>query len=170
MLATAFYSICQFNESVSARLIEVRLQNINMGEVEEEMLSLKLLVDTMANKVLFAEAGKDFVDFLFHILSLKSGTIIKLVGAKDMVGCLGDLHKSIKALNTHYMQSNVTKELVLQPKAPVPLPALLKDSWDSSDTGARKVYTSSSSYHSPCFYSDASGGRCPSCGASMTTY
>uniref|UniRef100_A0A7C8ZIZ1 Uncharacterized protein n=1 Tax=Opuntia streptacantha TaxID=393608 RepID=A0A7C8ZIZ1_OPUST len=67
------------------------------------------------------------------------------------------------------MQSNVTKELVLQPTAPVPLPALLKDSWDSSDTGARKVYTCSSSYHSSCYYSDASGSRCPSCGASMTT-
>ncbi|KAF2294559.1 hypothetical protein GH714_012589 [Hevea brasiliensis] len=33
-------------------------------------LSLKLLVDKKASKVLFAEAGKDFVDFLFNLLSL----------------------------------------------------------------------------------------------------
>ena len=154
--------------SVSARLIEVRHQNISMGEVKEK-LSLKLLVDTRANKVLFAEAGKDFVDLLFHILSLPIGTIVKLVGVNDMVGCLGDLYKSIEALNTHYMQSNVTKDLVLQPTA-VPLPALLKDSWNSTDTSARKVYTcSSSTYHSPRYHSDKSGGRCPGCGASMTT-
>ncbi|THG00362.1 hypothetical protein TEA_000552 [Camellia sinensis var. sinensis] len=37
-------------------------------------VSLKLLIDTKAHKVLFAEAGKDFVDFLFNILSLPVGT------------------------------------------------------------------------------------------------
>ncbi|KAJ6987037.1 hypothetical protein NC653_020303 [Populus alba x Populus x berolinensis] len=33
-------------------------------------MSLKLLVDTNRNQVVFAEAGKDFVDFLLHLLSL----------------------------------------------------------------------------------------------------
>nr|TKS17707.1 hypothetical protein D5086_0000010780 [Populus alba] len=33
-------------------------------------MSLKLLIDTNRNQVVFAEAGKDFVDFLLHLLSL----------------------------------------------------------------------------------------------------
>ncbi|OMP02666.1 hypothetical protein COLO4_10947 [Corchorus olitorius] len=33
-------------------------------------VSLKLLVDVRGQRVLFAEGGKDFVDFLFNILSL----------------------------------------------------------------------------------------------------
>ncbi|CAN0897991.1 hypothetical protein LINGRAHAP2_LOCUS19446 [Linum grandiflorum] len=37
-------------------------------------VSLKLLIDKKTNKVLFAEAGKDFVDFLFTILSFPLGT------------------------------------------------------------------------------------------------
>lgn len=149
-----------------------------MGE-KAEKLSLKLLVDTRANKLLFAEAGKDFVDFLFHILSLPIGTIIRLVRIKGMAGCLGDLYKSIEALNTDHMQPNVTKDLVLQPAA-VHLPALLlKDSSDTN-TSARKMYTCSSSSQSfgfasnisgsgcPRYWSDISGSGCPSCGRSMT--
>ncbi|MBA0813752.1 hypothetical protein Gohar_027576 [Gossypium harknessii] len=37
-------------------------------------VSLKLLVDSMSQRVLFAEAGKDFVDFVFNILSFPVGT------------------------------------------------------------------------------------------------
>ncbi|PPD71331.1 hypothetical protein GOBAR_DD31799 [Gossypium barbadense] len=33
-------------------------------------VSLKLLIDTKGKRVLYAEAGKDFVDFLFNILLL----------------------------------------------------------------------------------------------------
>lgn len=37
-----------------------------MGEAKSGKISLKLLVDRNENKVIFGEAGKDFVDFLFH--------------------------------------------------------------------------------------------------------
>ncbi|MBA0749997.1 hypothetical protein Gogos_003866 [Gossypium gossypioides] len=42
-------------------------------------VSLKLLVDSMSQRVLFAEAGKDFVDFVFNILSFPVGTVIWLL-------------------------------------------------------------------------------------------
>ncbi|KAJ4955609.1 hypothetical protein NE237_012392 [Protea cynaroides] len=38
-------------------------------------MSLKLMVDKNRNKVLFAKAGKDFVDFLFSLLTLPVGTL-----------------------------------------------------------------------------------------------
>ncbi|KAK1627405.1 hypothetical protein QYE76_001720 [Lolium multiflorum] len=51
-------------------------------------LSMKLLVDTSARRVLFAEANKDVVDYLFSILALPIGTAIKLLG-KERPGGLG---------------------------------------------------------------------------------
>ncbi|KAK9913405.1 hypothetical protein M0R45_037223 [Rubus argutus] len=42
-------------------------------------VNLKLMID---KKPLFAEAGKDFVDFLFTLLSLPVGTVIRLL-SKD---------------------------------------------------------------------------------------
>ncbi|KAH0706596.1 hypothetical protein KY285_011114 [Solanum tuberosum] len=40
-----------------------------MATTCDTKLSMKLLIDTKTDKVLFAEADKDCVDFLFHILS-----------------------------------------------------------------------------------------------------
>ncbi|KAL4576364.1 hypothetical protein LXL04_012456 [Taraxacum kok-saghyz] len=78
--------------------------------------SLKLLIDTNAKKVLFAEANKEFVDFLFHILSLPMGTVIKLLTKNSMVGSLGKLYDSIENLSDTYMQPNQSKSSVLNPK------------------------------------------------------
>lgn len=46
-------------------------------------VSLKLLVESMSQRVLFAEAGKDFVDFLYNILSFPVGTVIWLLRKQD---------------------------------------------------------------------------------------
>ncbi|CAN1131035.1 hypothetical protein LINPERHAP2_LOCUS6164 [Linum perenne] len=59
-------------------------------------VTLKLLIDKKSNRVLFAEAGKEFVDFLFSILSLPLGTVIRLLSKDKMVGCLGNLYQSIE--------------------------------------------------------------------------
>ncbi|KAK8671686.1 hypothetical protein V6N13_038273 [Hibiscus sabdariffa] len=79
-------------------------------------LSLKLLVDIKSNKVLFAEAGKDFIDFLFNLLFLPVGTVIKLLKTNSMVGSLGSLYKSIESLSETYMQPN-QKDSLLNPRA-----------------------------------------------------
>ncbi|KAG6415134.1 hypothetical protein SASPL_122536 [Salvia splendens] len=49
--------------------------------MSDSKVSMKLLIDTQGKRVLFAEAGKDCVDFLFHILSLPVATIIGMVGS-----------------------------------------------------------------------------------------
>uniref|UniRef100_A0A803M3M2 DUF674 family protein n=1 Tax=Chenopodium quinoa TaxID=63459 RepID=A0A803M3M2_CHEQI len=110
-------------------------------------VSLKLLIDTKANKVLFAEVGKEFVDFLFHIMSLPVGTIIKLLNVDSMVGSLGALFKSIESLSTDYFQPNLNKDSVLKPTAPVTVPLLALN-------GAPSLVTDKQLYH--C----ASGYRC----------
>ncbi|CAI8601591.1 unnamed protein product [Vicia faba] len=80
-------------------------------------VSLKLLIDTKNEKVLFAEASKSVIDFLFNLLCLPIGTVVKLLSANNMVGSLGNLYESVENLNQNYMQPNQTKDVLLNPKA-----------------------------------------------------
>ncbi|XVE99461.1 hypothetical protein REPUB_Repub03eG0199800 [Reevesia pubescens] len=78
-------------------------------------VSLKLLVDSTSQRVLFAEAGKDFVDFLFNILSLPVGTVIGLLTKQDMAGSLGNLYDCLENLSETYMQPSAKKDTLLKP-------------------------------------------------------
>ncbi|XP_056690423.1 uncharacterized protein [Spinacia oleracea] len=111
---------------------------------ESKVISLKLLIDTKANKVLFAEAGKEFVDFLFHIMSLPIGTVINLLNVNSMVGSLGALYKSIDSLSSDYFQPNLSKETVLKPRAPVNVPLLSLN--DAAPTDKKVLYRCNSSH------------------------
>ncbi|KAM3232529.1 hypothetical protein P3L10_017888 [Capsicum annuum] len=70
----------------------------------DSKLTLKLLIDTKARRVLFAEAENDCVDFLFNILSVRVGTVIGLLKEKGMSGCLRNIYESIEDLNDTYIQ------------------------------------------------------------------
>ncbi|XP_031372614.1 uncharacterized protein LOC116187809 [Punica granatum] len=70
-------------------------------------VNLKLLIDQENNRVLFAETGKEFVDFIFRILALPAGTITQLINGKEMVGSIGNLYSSIENLNDTYMKSGL---------------------------------------------------------------
>ncbi|KAK9059760.1 hypothetical protein SSX86_020464 [Deinandra increscens subsp. villosa] len=83
-------------------------------------VTLKLLVDKKRQRVLFAEAGKDFVDFLFSLLALPVGTVIRLLGNKNMEGGLAKLYKSVSDLNDDYIQSDQNKDVLLKPKSSLP--------------------------------------------------
>ncbi|KAK2987789.1 hypothetical protein RJ640_030679 [Escallonia rubra] len=83
-------------------------------------VSIKLLIDKKSGKVLFGEAGKDFVDFLFHILSLPVDTVVNLLSKGNMVGSLGKLYDSIESLDETYMQVDLDKGGILNPKMPSP--------------------------------------------------
>ncbi|XP_055830497.1 uncharacterized protein LOC129899522 [Solanum dulcamara] len=90
-----------------------------MTTTSDTKLSMKLLIDTKAGKVLFAEAEKDCVDFLFHILSLPVGTVINLLKEKGMNGCLPNLYESVENLKDTYIQPNQCKDILLKPKSSV---------------------------------------------------
>ncbi|XP_074277009.1 uncharacterized protein LOC141600666 [Silene latifolia] len=149
-------------------------------------LNLKLLVDTKNNKVLFAEAGKDFVDFLFHLMSLPVATIVRLVNATDMVGCVGELYTSIESLNSEYLLSNMTKHSVLNPRIGLAVPLLSltgSKPTTSHEPPKKKFYICPSgirssgyhcgnkfnSYYVHEYVSDAQGQKCPSCSCIMNT-
>ncbi|KAE8815180.1 hypothetical protein D1007_07504 [Hordeum vulgare] len=78
-------------------------------------LSMKLLIDTKARRVLFAEASKVVVDFLFSLLALPVGTAVKLLGNDAMVGCVGSLYGSVERLDGTYVQPGASKDALLHP-------------------------------------------------------
>ncbi|KAL9679792.1 hypothetical protein QQ045_017661 [Rhodiola kirilowii] len=85
-------------------------------------IKLKLFVDNKSSKVLFAEADKEFVDFLFSILALPLVTVTRLLNQKHGVpGSLGALYKSIESLSDSYIQPNLCKEAVMCPKVTLPM-------------------------------------------------
>ncbi|XVE69068.1 hypothetical protein DITRI_Ditri09bG0119900 [Diplodiscus trichospermus] len=112
--------------------------------IEATKVSLKLLVDVKGQRVLFAEAGKDFVDFLFNIMSLPVGTVVRLLNKKGMVGSLGSIYGSIERLSYVYMQSFQDKDILLKPKvlnsAPTNLTLLLPDIESSNDPKHKGFY------------------------------
>ncbi|XP_020102538.1 uncharacterized protein LOC109720072 [Ananas comosus] len=139
-------------------------------------LSVKLLVDTKANKVLFAEAGKDVVDFLFSLLVLPVGTIIKLITKESMVGSVANIRQSLESLDSTYLLSGRAKVDLLNPKVSVPSLSengtlLLPTCASSSSMGMNKrYYRCSCNYNSSChnYVTDVSGTRCPGCNNNMT--
>ncbi|BFG25450.1 hypothetical protein CerSpe_117240 [Prunus speciosa] len=136
------------------------------------VVSLKLLIDTKQQKVLFAEAGKDFVDFLFTLLSLPLGTIIRLLSKDEMVGSLGRLYGSLETLSDIYMQPNLNKDTLLKPKAQVAgqqpstflINMLITNDGYSSSTKKLYVCRSCRNYSSrPYYVSDDPKALCPQC-------
>ncbi|PKU87625.1 hypothetical protein MA16_Dca009797 [Dendrobium catenatum] len=84
--------------------------------VVNSKITLKLLIDARSHKILFGEAGKDFVDFLFSLLTLPLGSIIKLLSPSTMMGSIGKLYQSVENLNEIYLVANIAKASLLQPK------------------------------------------------------
>uniref|UniRef100_A0A0D9Y3E3 DUF674 domain-containing protein n=1 Tax=Oryza glumipatula TaxID=40148 RepID=A0A0D9Y3E3_9ORYZ len=134
-------------------------------------LSMKLLVDTNAQRVLFAEARKDVVDFLFSLLALPVGTAVKLLGKDSMVGCVGNLYASVERLDDTYVQADAAKDALLSPVVLSPAA--------SSNTSVLRLPAPSSSqpksffrcgsYSCVYYVTDVSGVKCPSCGSQMAT-
>ncbi|CAN1269328.1 hypothetical protein LINPERPRIM_LOCUS13546 [Linum perenne] len=141
-----------------------------MATTTTSKVTLKLLIDNKKNKVLFAEAGKEFIDFLFTLLLFPLGTMIKLLSKKKMVGCLGNLYQSIEDLSDTFIESNSNKDTVLNPKAPFCMtadsPLLLTDSdGGSSSTSATRTF-----YMCPTYYlnvADDQNAVCPQCANRM---
>ncbi|BBG97929.1 Protein of unknown function D [Prunus dulcis] len=102
--------------SMQSLLVPIPLVTASMAT---NTVSLKLLIDTKGHKVLFAEASKDFVDFLFTPLALPVGTVIRLLSKDNMVGSLGKLYDSLELLNDTYMLPNLNKDTLLKPKVPL---------------------------------------------------
>ncbi|XP_034705091.1 uncharacterized protein LOC117929014 isoform X1 [Vitis riparia] len=79
-------------------------------------MSLKLLINKKDDKVVFAEAEYDFIDFLFNLLTLPIGTIVSFLPKES---CLRNLHESINKLEKAYLLPNQSVDSLLKLNTPV---------------------------------------------------
>jgi len=86
-----------------------------------EKVTLRVMVDKERNKILYAEAGKDFIDALFSFLTLPLGTIARLVAEESNIepvkfGSISSLYQSVVNLDEQYVWSRTCKEMLLEPR------------------------------------------------------
>ncbi|RCV24732.1 hypothetical protein SETIT_5G109400v2 [Setaria italica] len=157
-------------------------------------LMMKLLVDTKSHRVLYAEAGKDVVDFLFSLLALPLAAVTKLLttggtstaggsvsplddgaaaattavatklpAAGAMVGSVGNLHRSVEALDAGHVCRRGARDALLAPAVLHLAPAA---------PNGRLLYRCRGCSCSPGCYNYATGVRgtpCPVCKGEMAT-
>ncbi|XP_020261379.1 uncharacterized protein LOC109837509 [Asparagus officinalis] len=80
-------------------------------------VTLKLVVDTKRNRVVFAESEKEFVDILFSFLTLPMGTIIRLLNKESSVGCMDNLYMSVENLDYKCLETVACKMMLLWPRS-----------------------------------------------------
>ncbi|CAO2193693.1 unnamed protein product [Urochloa humidicola] len=142
-------------------------------------LTMKLLIDRKAQRVLFAEASKEVVDFLFSFLVLPLATAVKLVGKDGAPGSVGNLYGSVEKLDSTYIQPGATKDTLLRPAvlsspdgatllrlSPPPAPPCGSGRQPISRS---VMYRCTSIVNSSCrtYITDAYGKACPTCGNRM---
>jgi hypothetical protein len=145
-----------------------------MSTTATPTLSMKLLIDRRTQRVLFAEASKDVVDFLFSLLALPVATAVKLVGKDAMVGCVGNLYASVDKLDSTYVQDGATKDALLCPTVVSPAAntssSLLRLP-EPSSVQPKNMYRCTGNSYSSChdYVTYKHGKACPKCRVSMTT-
>ncbi|KAK1355395.1 hypothetical protein POM88_048651 [Heracleum sosnowskyi] len=156
-----------------------------MSEANSGKISLRLLVDRSCNRVIIGEAGKDFVDFLFHLISIPAGTVVQYLWEHEMIGSLGSIYRSIKSMPAKYMEPNLNKHNVLNPtvssssladtpflfaekaKEEPSIPEVLYQCVYHSQISRRKHRITSSTTVHP-YASNDPQVKCPQCGGMMT--
>ncbi|KAJ3689682.1 hypothetical protein LUZ61_018846 [Rhynchospora tenuis] len=78
-------------------------------------LTLNLTIDESSNKVLFAEASKDFIDVLLSFLTLPLATLVRL-SDKNSLPCLDNLYKSVEDLADEYFKTAPCRGMLLWPR------------------------------------------------------
>lgn len=126
--------------------------------VAEKLHSLKLLVDSKSRRVLFAEAEKELIDFLFSLLALPVGSIIELVTKENMVGSMANLYESVEKLSATYVQPNLDRNLLLKPQ---PILSAGNIPLLPSSVGAKFYTCGYDSSHQ--YVTNMQGSLCPSC-------
>ncbi|KAL8239768.1 hypothetical protein R6Q59_016335 [Mikania micrantha] len=88
--------------------------------VKEAKIRVKVFIDKVKKRVLYAEADHTFVDILFSFMTLPLGTIVRLLGKLDdksfeALGSLNNLYQSLKHFPDCYFDTKEHKSMLLNP-------------------------------------------------------
>ncbi|XP_058188606.1 uncharacterized protein LOC131306403 [Rhododendron vialii] len=100
---------------------EPRMMNLSQRDVDtrnkDEKINLKLFINRLNNRVLYAEVEENFVNLLCSFLSIPIGYIFKECPYLSFKGCLGNLRKSVQDLDVNkFFKSEEMKAILLDPK------------------------------------------------------
>ncbi|KAK8916926.1 hypothetical protein KSP39_PZI022656 [Platanthera zijinensis] len=86
---------------------------------KNQLISIKVrfLIDKEEKRVVYVEAGSDFVDVLFSFLTLPLGAIVRLLKKRSGLGSLDSLYESIEQLDAEHLQTEACKEMLLNPRS-----------------------------------------------------
>jgi hypothetical protein len=140
----------------------------------DTVLSLKLFIDKKSERrrVLYAEADKEFVDFLLSILTLPVGAVTRLLKeGGGMIGSWQSLYQSYENLSLTHIQPFKNKRFLLEPKVVVPgakLPHLLLPNVGSTVI-SRLFRCSNGIRNTKCikYVADDNSTICPTCESKM---
>nr|TKW13514.1 hypothetical protein SEVIR_5G106300v2 [Setaria viridis] len=137
-------------------------------------LQMKLLIDTKAQRVCFAEAGRDVFEFFSCLLGLPMSTDINLLTKERMVDSIGNVLASVQDLDGKFVISSKSKEPYLSPAVAPTVLCPLQKLLDAPLNASTKFFTleGKSDYYGvhPCgYFSAAKGSKCPSCSKTMAS-
>ncbi|KAL5066726.1 hypothetical protein RYX36_017613 [Vicia faba] len=79
--------------------------NLSPSSSSHSKLTMKLLVDTENDKVLFVEASKTVFDFLLNILYLPLAIVAQLVDENGMLTGVCNMYRSLQNLSDEFFNS-----------------------------------------------------------------
>ncbi|KAJ8551084.1 hypothetical protein K7X08_000454 [Anisodus acutangulus] len=88
------------------------------GTSNTKKLELKLTLRKSTNIVLCAEAGNEFIDFLFNFLTIPLGSIEDALKGSSGLGSIDNLYKSVEALDSKWFNNYggvENKKILLKP-------------------------------------------------------
>ncbi|KAF8378716.1 hypothetical protein HHK36_030065 [Tetracentron sinense] len=95
----------------------IQPKNERDADSDGKKLRVKLMLSKSKNKVLYAEAGEDFVDLLLSFLTFPLGSIVDLLGGSSPFQCVNTLYKSVEHLSVdNYFKSDKCKNMLIHPK------------------------------------------------------
>ncbi|KAK8965655.1 hypothetical protein KSP40_PGU020457 [Platanthera guangdongensis] len=80
-------------------------------------IQVRFLIDREQRRVVFAEAGSDFVDLLFSFLLLPLGRIARLLSKQSALRSLSTLYESVEQLDAKYLQTEACRDMLLNPRS-----------------------------------------------------
>ncbi|CAH9081943.1 unnamed protein product [Cuscuta epithymum] len=89
---------------------------VQKPEGNAQKLNLNLTLNKSTNEILFAEATKDFFDFLCTFMTSPLGSMMYLLKGNSGLGCMDDLYKSMVELDIKWFKSDAMKATLMCPK------------------------------------------------------
>lgn len=90
-----------------------------MAASTPSQVTMKIMVDRVRDRVVFTEAGCEFVDVLLSFLTLPVGTVVRLAEKQTGLGSIDRLYEAVDSLDGRYMQTEACKEMLLKPRNPL---------------------------------------------------